>query len=238
MIIVVNKPAVVFIGAHPDDIVRCAGTLFLLKDRYQVHDFCICSGQRGYETATGGYATVDYPPRADVGAERIKEEEKVCVMLDAELKVFDEIDGEIFAHRGICMEVANALSQIKPVAVFTHWAMEKPDHAAVSEITRHALHLANIFWTTELYMPIHGGECYKVPQPDIFVNITRVIEQKLELIKVYNKRLGPNYPEMTRLQNRHYGQQTQCDYAEPFISGLAQVGTRWNRKAGSILFDL
>ncbi len=233
-----NKPAVVFIGAHPDDIVRCVGTLFLLKEKYQVYDFCICSGQRGYATETGGYANFDYPPRADVGEERIREEKKVCEMLSAKLTVFNEIDGEIFAHREICNAVADELLKIKPVAVFTHWPLEKADHAAVSEITRHALHLSKLFWTTELYMPIHIGECYKVPQPDIFVNISQVIKQKLEVVKIYSNRLGEDAVERIQRQNQHYGMQTQCEYAEPFISGLSQIGTRWNRKAGSILFDL
>lgn len=233
-----TRPSVVFIGAHPDDIVRCVGTLFLLKEKYQIHDFCICSGQRGYPVGTKGYASLNYPPRADVGEERIREEEQVCRMLDAKLKVFNEIDGEIYAHSGICGEVAQALAEIKPTAIFTHWALEKPDHSAVSKITRRAMHLADIFWTTELYMPIHGSECFKMPQPDIYVNITTVIEKKLDVVRIYQRQLGNDAPERTRQQNRHYGMQTQCEYAESFISGLPQIGTRWDTKTSSILLNL
>ncbi len=229
-----TKPAIAFIGAHPDDIACAAGTLLLLKEQYRIHDLCLTRGQRGFPDPAAQKGT----PSAELAARRTKEEEAVCEMLDAELTWFDEMDGELFAGKECCERVAQTLAQIKPVAVFTHFPMEKPDHAAASLIARMALHLADLYWATELYFGSFLGEHHTLPTLDIFVNISAVMDAKREILRCYESQWDTNTVEWIVGQNKTYGIMAWCDYAESFVTGLPLVGTRWNRKAGSILLDL
>lgn len=229
------RESIVFIGAHPDDIGVTAGTLLLLKERYQLYEICLTRGQRGYQSPL---EPSQRPPRADVAARRSAEEEAVCRLLGATLIWGEQMDAELFAGRDICQWVAAELARLRPAAVIALWPLQKPDHAAASQIARHALHLAGLAWTTELLMPFNLRENYDMQKPDLYVNISSVIEAKRALLECYQSQWSSETVAQILETNRIIGRMAWCDYAEAFISGLAPIAARWNRSAVSILMQL
>ena len=231
-----SRPNVVFVVGHPDDVpLSFGGTAWLLKDLYRLHVLCASKGERGYRYEGEGRT----PPSEEVGATRAAEEAASCAMLGAELRFLGQVDGDIYAGPEVCNLVAGMLAELKPAAVFTHGPFEKPDHAAVYGIATRALHLAGLFWTTELYMPVGTGTEFNNAKPDVYVNISPVIEQKRALIRCH-KRHSKTEADVEEwiAPNRHLGHMAKCDFAEAYASGLAMMAERWKREAGSILMKL
>ena len=230
------RPNVAFVVAHPDDVAfSFGGTAWLLHDRYRLHVFCASKGERGYPWQGPG----SVPPSAEVAAIRAGEEARACALLGAELTFLDQLDGEIFAGREVCGQMAAHLAAIAPVALFTHNPLEKADHAAVYGIATRALHLAQLFWTTELYMAVEYGPTFNPKCPDLYVNISSVIEDKRRLVYCHPSHAESGEGlEVFLDRNRIMGRLAWCDYVEAYWSGWPLMAERWNRKAGSILMDL
>jgi LmbE family N-acetylglucosaminyl deacetylase len=222
-----DQKNIVYICAHPDDIYSVAGTLMLLRRKgYTVHDFLLTRGQKGGTQ----------PDIADI---RSKEEQAVCAIIGAELRFFDQMDGELFADRPICERVAGLLKELNPAAVITLWPFEKQDHAAAYGIAHKALCMADLRWTTEFYMCSADGEQYRF-QPDLYVNITAVIEDVKKVVACYPSQWKPGALEWCIEAKKHYGHQAWCDYAEGFRLPLPLLNERWNRRTeiGRVLMDL
>ncbi|MCZ7644686.1 MAG: PIG-L family deacetylase [Planctomycetota bacterium] len=229
------KPNIVCIFGHPDDATFVmGGTAMLLKDRYKIHVLVVTRGERGYKWAGPGPLG---PPNAEVAATRSAEEAQADAMFGAEPVFLDEPDSEIYAHRAVCERVAGTLAELKPAALFTHWPCEKPDHAAVWGIAWKALHLANRFWETEVYMGLMSHDDRCVVKPDIHVNISAVWEEKLKMI-AFHKSHAEAWTKILSDYNGSLGRQVWCEYAEAFATGAPLMATRWKRKAGSILMEL
>ena len=230
------RPPIAFVVAHPDDIAfSMGGTAWLLKDRYRLHVICASKGERGYRYDTPG----PKPPCPRTAATRAREEAAACALLGADLTFLGLTDGELFAERDVCERVAGMLAAIKPVALFTLGPIEKPDHAAISLVARQALYLADLFWTTELYLPLRQGETVHLDHQSVYVNISSVVEHKRELIRCH-KTQAPDEAAVERVLERNVllGKLAWCEYAEAYLTGLPLMATRWNRPAGSILMNV
>ncbi|MCW8130630.1 MAG: PIG-L family deacetylase [Planctomycetota bacterium] len=229
-----EKPNIVCLVGHPDDVTFImGGTALLLKDSYQFHVVLASRGERGYEWKGNGLP----PPRQDIAETRCAEEAEACAMFGATLQFLDQPDSEIHADRAACEKAAEILRKLKPAALFTHWPCEKPDHAATWGIAWKALHLAELFWSTEVYMGLMAGDDRCVAKPDFYVNISAVFEQKLKMIALHKS----HAVEWTRILSEYngmLGKQTWCKQAEAFAAGLPPMAERWNRRAGSILMDI
>jgi len=222
-----NEKSIVYIGAHQDDIVTVAGTLIKLRKKgYKIYEFCLTLGQKG--------GTL--PNLVEL---RIKEEEKVCKLIGAELRFFDQMDGDLYADEAICKAVADELSRIKPAAVITMWALEKPDHAAAFAIAHKAMYLADLFWTTEFYMSMADPSGYMF-EPELYVNVDSELDAIREIAGSYPTQFPIESVEMLLDRKRMYGMQAWCEYAEGFKTALPLVNERWNRKTevGRVLIDL
>jgi LmbE family N-acetylglucosaminyl deacetylase len=102
-----------------------------------------------------------------------------------------------------------------------------------------ALHMAGIFWTTELYVPVGTGSEYNNKTPDVYVNISAVIEEKRRLIGCHKRHAQtPADIEHWIEPNRFLGRMCWTDYAEAYVSGLPMMSVRWKREAGSFLMKL
>lgn len=225
-----SQPAIAFVVAHPDDVAfSMGGTAALLKGHYCLHVFCASRGERGYDWKGEGPA----PPDEKIAAAREEEERASSKLIGAALTFLDQPDGEIFAGAEVCRRVAGHLAEIQPIAVFTHGPLAKPDHAATCQIARHALHLAGIFWETQLYMS------ESLRHANVFVNTTGVIEQKKQQVFCHQHHLhDPSYWDQLLQEDRLAGKLAVCEYAEGYLTQRPLVDTRWGRKAGSILLDL
>src|SRR5262245_26999492 len=137
------RERIVCVTAHPDDCAHSmGGTLFKLKDRFEIRVLCMSKGEKGIKGKT----------EAEAAAIRSVEETCADKQFGAEVTFLGHIDGELFPDRAICERVAELLGQLKPRAVFTLWPINVADHAAAWFVATKALRLAGAFSTTELYM--------------------------------------------------------------------------------------
>lgn len=216
-----NEPAAIFIAAHPDDLAAVAGTFARLKRKgYRLFDICITRGEGGRPPGQG----------LDTVTVRRKEEEAACALLGAELTMFDEPDGALYARREICEALAARLAEIQPSVAIAHWPFEKPDHSAAFSIAFKALSLAKLNWTTEFYMAdVYGtGDMFL---PELYVNISDVMNVKTAVSNCYRNQWKDTAAERTIPMAQAAGKLAWCDYAEGFKTAVPLVGTRWNRPA-------
>jgi LmbE family N-acetylglucosaminyl deacetylase len=231
-----ERPVIVYVVAHPDDIAHSlGGTALLLKERYRLHVICASRGERGYVWQGPGPA----PPSEEVGARREAEERAACRLLDANVEFLGMIDGEIYAERSAIARVAERLRELRPAAVFGLGPREKPDHAAAYLLALQALHQAGLFWTTELWLPLRHTETRHDQYHAVFVDIGRVLDAKRALIRCHRSQ-NPDEAHVERVleRNRLLGALAWCDYAEAYTPALAPMARRWKRRAGCVLLDL
>lgn len=121
-----EKERVLFFTAHPEDIVSSAGTILLMRDKFEVH---VCNYTEGAQGLT---------PEA-VTALRGKEE-KVCRELGAQLHWYEADGGRRWVEEPSCRRFANLLAELKPRAVFhafrhdvdcTQETLDASDHSPV-----------------------------------------------------------------------------------------------------------
>ncbi len=225
-----SKRNIVITAAHPDDTVAMGGTALLLKDRYKLHVLCMTRGERGIKGKT----------MEETAAIREEEERAACRLLDADVTFMGEIDQEVFAGRAICERTAAILKELDPLAVFTLWPLNVPDHAAVYQITMQALHMADLFFTTEFYLyeTSPGGQTNDFT-PDIHVNIDQTFEDKMQLMRCHKSQYS-NIPENAAdsPSSRFRGTLARCERAEGFKMPWPLMAWRWGRKMNRLLLDL
>jgi LmbE family N-acetylglucosaminyl deacetylase len=166
---------IVVVPAHPDDLIPCFGTCLLSKGVFEWHVVELTHGERGMGEA--GYR--------DGSTRRIRmaEEAEVCGALGATLHWLDEIDGEAYACRETCERLAAILAELKPRAVFAHWPVDiHGDHSMAGVAALKAVFLAGL--SPEIYFMEQEYQTKRFT-PDIFVDVTDVMERKRELIRLY-----------------------------------------------------
>ena len=206
---------IVYMGAHPDDILTAAGTLCLLAEQgFAVHEFCMTRGEH-----------LDSNP--ETGAIRSREEEEVCEIIGAGLKFFDQPDGAVYADKAICETVAADLAALKPEAVITLWALEKPDHAAVSQIARKALSLAGLTWVTELYMCKVDIQNYAF-RPEMYVNVGAAMPKVEAIARCYDTQGANPYIAHALQAKRLMGKSMFVEAAEAFMYGVDPINLRFH----------
>ncbi|HAU36406.1 MAG TPA: hypothetical protein DCX07_01645 [Phycisphaerales bacterium] len=199
---------IVCLAAHPDDIAYAmGGTLLRLKDRVRIHVLCVTKGQRGL-------------PGQDpdqTAALREKEEQAACDLLGAELTFLEQMDGEVFAGEPLCRQVAGLLDGLAPSAVFTLWPIDNhPDHSAVSEIARKAVRLSKAAPPLIYYEAMYGVQAFQF-RPDVYVDITDVMDRKVELIRCHVcQNLDDRMVQRAFPQCALRGSEAGCKYAEGF----------------------
>jgi LmbE family N-acetylglucosaminyl deacetylase len=217
--------SIVFVVAHPDDVAYgMGGSALLLKNKYKLHVVCATRGERGLEGSC----------MAETAAIREKEEANACKLLNAELTFLDLIDREVFADKANSEKLGRIIECIDPVAVFTIWPVDShPDHSAISEMTGKALFLTGK--KPELYFcEEQGGFQTRHFVPDIHVDISDVMDEKLEVIRCHKcQNSNDTLAQNNLVQFKRRGRECGCGYAEGFKSFLPLTS---NRK--SILLDL
>jgi N-acetylglucosamine malate deacetylase 1 len=210
---------IVLIFPHPDDdACGMGGTALLLKDRFTLHSICLTRGDRG----------LGPDPSAETAAMREKEQRECSRLLGSQIEFLGATDGEVFADRGMCEQVAARLADLSPRAIFTTFPMENhPDHAACADIATMAARIAGIYPMVEIYQAEEGlGSQTMSFDPHIFVDISSVIEEKKRLVRCHACQ-NPNDSLCTEVveQARFRGRLALCEYAEawrsyfPIVSG-------------------
>lgn len=218
---------VVFLVAHPDDA-ACAvgGTALLMRGGFEIHILCATRGELGLR----GLRSMQ-----ETAAIREAEERRAAELLGAaSLTFLDRIDRELLPDEGTCRLAAEHLALIDPVAVFTIWPVDAhPDHSAISEIARKALFYSGLKPELYYFEEDLGSQTTRFV-PDLYVDITEVIEEKMNIIRCHAcQNEGDCMVAKVREQNRFRGRECRTGYAEGFKTPLPLTN-----RFRSILFEL
>jgi LmbE family N-acetylglucosaminyl deacetylase len=217
--------------AHPDDFANAmGGTALLLSPRHDLHVLCLTKGERGIKGAS----------MAQAAAIRQREERAAAALAGARVTFLGLIDGRVYAERAVCARIARTLRALRPKALFTLWPLNVPDHVMAYAIAVKALHLAGIFYETEVYMAENeiGGQTNQF-DPDLYVDISDVVERKRDMVRCHRSQASDAQKVAHVIErNRVRGMIARCDYAEPFRTVMPLVNRRWGRRSGSLLLDL
>ena len=169
------RESVVIVGAHPDDLIGCAGTAFRLREKFDIHLVDFTHGERGLgeEKFRSGYTK----------ATRTREETEACELLGAKLHWLDEVDGEAHAGRETCERLAAILKELKPRAVIAHWPVDvHTDHVMAGAAAIRAIFLAGI--KPEIYFMEQTYQSKRFV-PDVLVDISSVYDKVWESLRLY-----------------------------------------------------
>lgn len=224
--------SVVLIFPHPDDdAFGMGGTALLMKGRYGLYSLCLTKGQHG----------IDMVYSEETASIREKEEIACSRLLGSELEFMNGIDGELFADREICGQVSARLSKLKPRAILTTFPFENhPDHAACAEIAVKASRLAGIYDKVEIYLAEESTGSQTLSfDPQLFVDISPVMENKKELIRCHVcQNTDDSMVKEAVEQNLVRGRHAQCEYAEAWRSYFPLINRRAGRSRFPVLLEL
>ncbi|MDA3797825.1 MAG: PIG-L family deacetylase [Kiritimatiellae bacterium] len=201
---------IVFVVAHPDDMAYgMGGTAWLLKDKYNLHVLCATRGERGLP----GICT-----ESETAVIRQNEEKKASGnLLGAKITFLDRMDREVFADKTTSRKIASILTELNPAAVFTIWPVDAhPDHSAVSELTKKAIFLSELDCELIFCEERMNSQTSQF-QPDIYVNISSVMDKKLKMIRCHEcQNTDDNMAKWAIRQSGARGMESCVDYAEGY----------------------
>ncbi|MBF0330318.1 MAG: PIG-L family deacetylase [Candidatus Omnitrophica bacterium] len=190
------------IGAHPDDIeLGCAGTMLKYVRRGHKVFYLIMS-----EGSQGGDAAL-----------RVKEQEDAARRAGV-TRVFwgDCVDTQFHVTREMVTLIENICQEVKPDEVYVNYPQDShQDHRALGKAVMSATrHIPRV-----LYYEDYTSQDFN---PEIFVDISDVIEDKIEVIKLHCSQVSRSYPggldmlESVRAVAHFRGFQGKVRYAEGF----------------------
>ena len=211
---------VMVLAAHPDDPESyCGGTVArLVQEGAEVCYVLVTRGEKGSDDP-------DMTPER-VAALREQEQHKAAEVLGVQTVIFlDAVDGEVEATLSLRRELTRLIRQWKPESVFTFdpWRRYEihPDHRAVGLCTFDAIAAARgrMDFPEQLRdgLTAHKvGDVYffNTDQPNYWVDITDVIEKKLEARHCHvSQHLNDDYVIRT---GRVAGVEHKMKFAEAF----------------------
>ena len=172
-----EKEKVFILVAHPDDTIACAGTMFLMKDRFDLHVMVLTHGERG----NGMQGFLD----GSTKAMRTKEEETAEALVGATVHWGDEIDGECYPRPSTCRQIADLMRELKPRAVIGMWPLDRHlDHSMAGAALLKALGIAGMREVIECYFMEQTYDSRSFV-PAHYVDISDVMEEKRNYIRQY-----------------------------------------------------
>ncbi|MEG1979710.1 MAG: PIG-L family deacetylase [Victivallaceae bacterium] len=198
---------VILAGAHPDDLIGCAGMALQIKDKFKLHLFDFTKGELGLGPAglaDGSTAKI-----------RAKEEEQAVKMINGDVHFLGEIDGYAYANKEVCQRAGALIRQLQPRALFTHWPLDTHcDHVMTTACMIKAVELSGsdceIFFYEETYQSLAF-------HPHFYVDITRQMAKKVELIRLYACQNRNDSLVKNKTQDAIFrGSQICRDYAEAY----------------------
>jgi len=217
------KDKVLVVCAHPDDSIAMAGTLLLMKDRFEIHVADLTKGERGL----GEAGCQD----GSTAAKRTIEEENAAKLIGGTVHWLGFMDGELYATPEACKAVADLIAELKPRAIFAMWPIDRhQDHVMAGSIALKASRLAKFNGEFYYYEEVYGSKGFV---PMHFVDVSSVIEEKQRYVRCYvcqNANDNMNLVEMHGAKGRGYKAffDSGRRYAECFspLSGFQVQGSK------------
>ena len=217
----IRKNKVLVIAAHPDDeVLGCGGSLVLHKIRKDEISVIFMSN---------GVSSRSKENYSEI-IKRKKMAQMVCKKLNIKNAFFlDFPDNELdkISLLTITKKIEKIIYKIKPTLIYTHSFSDlNIDHQKTFEATLTACRPQPKFSVREIYsfeIPSSTGwHHYKIKKfnPNLYIDITKIIKKKSELLKIYSKemRKEPHARSIKGLLNlsRYRGNQVRLKNAEAF----------------------
>lgn len=228
----VEKPAILIVEAHPGDWEDgIGGTIWLLKDKYKIHIVCASRGEMG-----GGVSE----PSVEAGKIRTDEAKRAASMIDADLYFLGQTDMSVYADKYACDSLSRIIAKVKPVIVFTMWGIDVPDHSASFEMTIKSMWQTGYIHSSEVYFfESDPGDQTNGFDPNIYVDIIKVMDQKLAMLRCHvSENPGNILDQVTLGKAVFHGYVARCQYAEGFKSYYPVVNSRWGNQSKNTLLNL
>ena len=202
---------ILIVISHPDDWANgMGGTILKLKEHYKINVICTTKGEYGIpDLSTEKTAQI-----------REQEERDACAKIGADITFLNLIDSEVFPDKNSCLKVLKKMQKLKPVAIFTSWPVDfHTDHVSTSCMTRKAFD----YWDnkeTQFFYIAHGLSQTSQFIPDIYIDISDIFEEKLELVRCHKSQNKNNFlVKNVTARALHYaamGNPHKMKYAEGF----------------------
>ncbi len=192
------------LGAHPDDIeYGCGGTfLKFARKGVNIYFMVLTKGEFG----------------GDPGVRQKEQEEAMKLLGVKRIYWGDCVDTELPNERIIITKIDEVIEEVRPDEVYVNYLEDiHQDHRALAECALAATRYVKRVFFYEDYTSINF-------EPDIFVDIEDVLEEKQKLIQVYSSQVAKSYPtrldmvESIRAIANFRGFQGKVKYAEGFKS--------------------
>lgn len=212
------------VTAHPDDVeILCAGTMIkYIQKGHRVTFIIATNGEVGSPTL----------PNEEIANIRYEEAKEGARIVEADLIWLGFPDEFLFDCRETRLAFLNALRKAEPDVVFTHYHdYYNCDHNEVHKITNDVgIHLTIKNIPTENAPTKNNPYLYFMDtitgigfEPEEYVDISDVIEQKKEALKAHKSQYTwlkefskIDYVDMMETQARFRGYQAGVKYAEAF----------------------
>lgn len=190
------------IGAHPDDIeLGCAGTLIRsIRAGHQVY-LLIMSDGRG---------------SGDPKMRKAEQEESARMLKVKEVFWGNCVDTQITVNQDLVQQIEAVITRVKPDEIYVNFSEDShQDHRAVAQaLVSAARNIPRVLFYED-YTSLNF-------EPDIYVDITNVLEEKIRVIKSHQtqtakrKSAGLDILESVRAIAHFRGFQGKTQYAEGF----------------------
>jgi len=190
------------LGAHPDDIeYGCGGTFLKLVEKGEkIYFMVLTKGEFGGDPEM-----------------RQREQEKAMKLLGVK-KIFwgGYVDTELPNERIIITHIDQVIEEVRPDEVYVNYLEDiHQDHRTLAECALAATRYIKKVFFYEDFTSVNF-------EPDIFVDIEDVLEEKQRLIEVYTSQVSKSYPtkldmvESVKATANFRGFQGKIKYAEGF----------------------
>ena len=197
-----SKYRILAIGAHPDDIDHgCGGTLLKLSDQGASIYLCIVT-----DGSAGGNGEI-----------RRKEQERAASVLKAKKLLWGEFaDTTILLDKKLIDFLDSVIGEVQPTEVYVNWPQDThQDHMNLARATMVAARYVRRVIFYEAYTSRNFD-------PDFFVNISTVLDRKIDLLKSHKSQVDKPNPAQTDMVEsmqavaRFRGFQGNVRFAEGF----------------------
>jgi LmbE family N-acetylglucosaminyl deacetylase len=208
-----RKLKVVFVGAHVDDWVFCAGTLArYAREGHNVLCFSFTPGD------SQGIADAYHMPLAKLAALRTEDGMKGTKIFGSRLQVLGQHNQKMVVDPETYIEFDKTLGAENPDVVIGLWPLQyHPDHRAAGDLAYNAWLQSGMKFEFFFCETFPGGEeSSQQFAANRWVDVQSVFDLSREAImanSLEGKSLWADYVMTTTFRGREYG----CQYAEAFV---------------------
>jgi LmbE family N-acetylglucosaminyl deacetylase len=218
---------VVSIMAHPDDEMRCLGTMLKCRARGDALWFIsVTDGSKGF---------VQQPdlPRAQAAAIRHAEMSALATAVGGQALLLGEPDEFLYDTSELRLKLIEAIRQTRADLVFTHYSEDyNLDHTTVNRLVSHCAMQACLPVLPTASAPLMQMPAIFLVEPhgtfsfpaSHYVDISQVFEQKAELLRLHRSQeeamqaaFHYGLRELCARLDSYRGSLVGCDYAEAFL---------------------